>query len=55
MDVFKQKCFIRAKVLVLGKLVVFGQSGCYLAEVVDSVESDCIREKVVVFGKKWLY
>ena len=37
------------------KEVLFRQSSSILAEVVDSVESDYIRAKVVVFGQKWLY
>ena len=40
--VFLQSGCNRAKLLYLGNVFVFGQSGC-------------IREKVVIFKQKWLY
>ena len=40
---------IQAKVVILGKVVVFGQKWMY------SGKSGCFREKVFVFGQKCLY
>ena len=51
---FEQDCYIRAKWLYSGKVVVFGQKWF------DLGESGCIRakwlysDKVVLFGQKWL-
>ena len=36
------------KLLYSGKMVLFGQSGCFR-------EVGCFWAKVVVFGQKWLY
>ena len=62
--VFEQKCLYSANWLYLGKVVVFGPSGCFRAKVavltqsscilVVIVKSGCIRANMVVFGQKWL-
>ena len=44
-----KRCCILAKLLYSRKIVVFG------AKVVIVLQSGYIREKVVVFGQKWLY
>ena len=37
------------------KVILFGLSTCNRAKWLLSCKNDCIREKVVVFGKQWLY
>ena len=41
---------IRAKVVVFGQIVLFGQKWLYSGKVAAFGQGGCIREKVVVFG-----
>ena len=47
----KSDC-IRAKLVVFGKIGVFGQSGCNPVRWLFWGKRGCIRAKVVVFGQK---
>ena len=56
---FSVKVVVFGKVIIFGKKccirakkVVFGQSGCILAKVVVFGQSGCFRAKVAVFGQK---
>ena len=42
---------IQAKVVVFGKVVAFGLSGCIRARWLSSDKSGCVRAKVVVIGQ----
>ena len=41
--------------VVFGKVVVYGQSSCFLAKWLYLDKSGCIQVSLVVIGQKWLY
>ena len=46
-----KNCCNRAKLVVFGKIGVFGQSGCNLVRWLFLGKRGCIRAKVVLFGQ----
>ena len=55
MVVFGQSGCIRAKVVVIWKVVLFGEKLLYSGKSGCICEKVCVFGKVVVFGQKWLY